>query len=425
MSIAAPSVPPIAMPPEGERAGDIGRERRRRRSINAPAVRAVRAQRPTPTRRASVRPGGAVATNVDATLTTNARPEAPRVRYDRARAITLVYFDPRTLRVRALALPLHGARIAAAACALLFLASATLGFAASYALSSTRPGRVLSMQHGHRVTALRSMFASVPALEGALARRTPHAAHEPANVVRERALRLGLGTNATASSLIGGFARPEWVSAAAEGATTVETLNWPVDGGWFVRGYGSGTDAYHLAVDVGAPTGNRVRAAAPGIVAYADDRIRGFGNLLLLVHPNGWITLYAHNSRFHVGVGERVAAGQLIADVGSTGISRGPHVHFELLHAGKNCDPGPLFRPGMRHRDGDLSEVRQADWDVTDGRPAEVRCGRRRIHPNSARLRRNGDAHGHDHIDVDAEVDVDGSSASAAPVGLAADTLGG
>ncbi|MBC7173887.1 MAG: M23 family metallopeptidase, partial [Polyangiaceae bacterium] len=153
------------------------------------------------------------------------------------------------------------------------------------------------------------------------------------------------------------------------------------------RGYGSGTDAYHLAVDVGASMGRPVHAAAGGLVAYADDEIRGYGNLILIVHPNGWITLYAHNSRHHVVAGERVTAGQLIAEVGSTGISRGPHVHFELLHHGKLCDPGPLFRPAILHRDGDLSEITQVDWNVTDGRPTQIRCDRRRIHPNSARHR--------------------------------------
>ena len=78
-----------------------------------------------------------------------------------------------------------------------------------------------------------------------------------------------------------------------------------------------------------------VRAARPGLVAYAGDAIEGYGNLLLLVHPGGLITMYAHNETLEVEAGQLVDVGDLIATVGSTGLSRGPHVHFELMHDGE------------------------------------------------------------------------------------------
>ncbi|MEZ4287710.1 MAG: M23 family metallopeptidase [Polyangiales bacterium] len=74
--------------------------------------------------------------------------------------------------------------------------------------------------------------------------------------------------------------------------------------------------------------GWNVRAAAPGIVGYAGDGIRGYGNTVLVIHPGGWVTMYAHNSVNFVVAGQRVDKGSILAEVGSTGISRGPHVHF-------------------------------------------------------------------------------------------------
>src|SRR5690606_38997268 len=97
----------------------------------------------------------------------------------------------------------------------------------------------------------------------------------------------------------------------------------------------------------------------------------------------GWVTMYAHNSANSVVAGEHVPAGGIIGEVGSTGISRGPHVHFELMFDGKNCDPAPLWRPGIRHRDGRLGRVAPASWLRPTDRPDAVRCAPRRRHPRS------------------------------------------
>ena len=88
------------------------------------------------------------------------------------------------------------------------------------------------------------------------------------------------------------------------------------------------------------PGGGNVRAAAPGIVAYAGNELKGYGNVVMVVHPDGFVTMYAHNSVNFVSAGERVKRGGILAEVGSTGISRGPHVHFEFIHAGQNCFQG-------------------------------------------------------------------------------------
>lgn len=206
---------------------------------------------------------------------------------------------------------------------------------------------------------------------------------------QRRALRLaqnlGLGTRQVASQLLRGRVEPRWIRAAARGRQSgmPGELRWPVTNGWFVRGFGSGEGGYHLAVDIMGEIGWNVRAAAAGIVAYADNGVPGYGNMVLMVHPGGWVTMYAHNSTNSVVAGQWVPRGGILGEVGSTGISRGPHVHFEFIYNGRNCDPAVLFRPGIRHRDGRLSPLPRARWLGREDTPERVRCYPRRRHPRS------------------------------------------
>lgn len=201
-----------------------------------------------------------------------------------------------------------------------------------------------------------------------------------------QAARLGLGVHRAGGDLLHGRVRAEWIRAASRGSErgrTAGTLRWPVANGWFVRGFGSGEGGYHQAVDIMGEIGWNVRSAAPGIVGYSGDEIPGYGNVVLVIHAGGWVTMYAHNSVNFVVAGERVPAGGILAELGSTGISRGPHVHFEFIEGGRNCDPGPLFRPGIRHRDGHMTPMTYLTWPVISERPERVRCERRRHHPRS------------------------------------------
>lgn len=197
------------------------------------------------------------------------------------------------------------------------------------------------------------------------------------------AIKLGLGNSRTASLLHSGLVLPEWQADVEQGPEDDGTLLWPVREGFYVRGYGSGSGGYHLAVDVQGERGLSVLASAPGVVGYAGDKLRGYGNAIMIMHPGNKITLYAHNERNEVVIGQRVKRGQRIAALGSTGISRGPHVHFEFLHGGKNCDPLPLFRPIVRSHPGHLNEVQQLTWLPKQERPKGVRCDPRRQHPDS------------------------------------------
>ncbi len=118
----------------------------------------------------------------------------------------------------------------------------------------------------------------------------------------------------------------------------------PVKRGFISSGYGRRTDPFsgrrtmHKGVDFAAPRGTDVIAAAAGVVTLALSK-NGYGKLVEINHGNGYVTRYGHNSAVTVKVGERVVKGQVIAKVGSTGRSTGPHVHFEVRRNGNVVNP--------------------------------------------------------------------------------------
>jgi len=104
-----------------------------------------------------------------------------------------------------------------------------------------------------------------------------------------------------------------------------------------------GRREHHYGVDIRLPTGSRIIAAADGYVRFAGFN-SGFGNYIIIDHCSVYSTLYAHNSLNRVRTGQRVTRGQHIADVGSTGRSTGPHLHFEIRRNGVRVDPMQYFR---------------------------------------------------------------------------------
>ncbi len=100
----------------------------------------------------------------------------------------------------------------------------------------------------------------------------------------------------------------------------------------------TGREEFHKGVDFAGSSGEPVVAVAAGVVTWAGPRT-GYGNLVEVNHGKGYVTRYAHNERVLVSVGQTVTRGQEIALMGSTGRSTGPHVHFEVLHDGKQVNP--------------------------------------------------------------------------------------
>lgn len=118
----------------------------------------------------------------------------------------------------------------------------------------------------------------------------------------------------------------------------------PVREGYITSTFGqrmdpfSGEEAFHKGIDFAAEAGADVLAVAAGIVTWAGAK-EGYGNLVEITHPNGYVTRYGHNASVRVAVGDTVERGQVLAAVGSTGRSTGPHVHYEVLHNGSVIDP--------------------------------------------------------------------------------------
>lgn len=117
------------------------------------------------------------------------------------------------------------------------------------------------------------------------------------------------------------------------------TFAWPIKGK-VISAYGPKDKGLHNdGVNIAAPRGAAVKAAENGVVAYAGNEIRGFGNLLLIKHDGGWVTAYAHNDQLLVKRGDSVARGQVISKVGSTGSVTSPQLHFELRKGSNAVDP--------------------------------------------------------------------------------------
>jgi len=114
---------------------------------------------------------------------------------------------------------------------------------------------------------------------------------------------------------------------------------WPLGAGIVSSEFGHRWKKQHEGIDIAADEGEPVYASAAGKVLYSDNRMRGYGNVIILRHDSQITTLYAHNQKLNVRLGEQVEQGQVIALLGNTGASTGPHVHFEMRRANTALDP--------------------------------------------------------------------------------------
>jgi len=143
-------------------------------------------------------------------------------------------------------------------------------------------------------------------------------------------------TDSSASA--GGLTPPAAVGPPAR-------LRWPVESPRVTSQFGSRWGRHHEGIDLSAPIGTPVVAADGGEVVYSGNTVRGYGNMIVLKHLDGLMTVYAHNSVLLVKVGAVVRAGDRIALSGQSGHATGPHVHFEVRRAEVPRDP-LQFLPG-------------------------------------------------------------------------------
>jgi lipoprotein NlpD len=133
----------------------------------------------------------------------------------------------------------------------------------------------------------------------------------------------------------------------ADGGKSSAPLRWPLAAPRLTSRFGKRWGKVHEGIDMGAPTGTPVLAAAAGSVIYSGDHVRGYGNMIVVKHADGLVTVYAHNSVLLAHTGDRILAGQEIARVGDTGRSTAPHLHFEVRRKEVPQDP-LLFLPALK-----------------------------------------------------------------------------
>lgn len=105
---------------------------------------------------------------------------------------------------------------------------------------------------------------------------------------------------------------------------------------------------HHSGIDLAAPSGSLIRAMYTGTVVYADPH-GGYGNFIVIQHPNGLTSHYGHCKTISVSPGTTVKTGEVIGTVGSTGLSTGPHLHLEIRYKGQPLDP-KFYAPGLTAR---------------------------------------------------------------------------
>jgi murein DD-endopeptidase MepM/ murein hydrolase activator NlpD len=132
---------------------------------------------------------------------------------------------------------------------------------------------------------------------------------------------------------------PETSVKAAEATAALPTFRWPVRGKVIVS-YGAKTNGKaNDGINLAVPEGTPVKAAEDGVVAYSGNELKGYGNLILVRHANGYVTAYAHASELLVKRGDTIKRGQVIAKSGQSGEVGSPQLHFEIRRGSTPVDP--------------------------------------------------------------------------------------
>jgi len=200
-------------------------------------------------------------------------------------------------------------------------------------LSPTAPLRIGTRIVVPGKTVASAAPASTPAPAAAAHRHTAAAPAKVASAAPVQKARL-----ATASATPAAAATPT-PAKAAEATGSLETFRWPVRGR-IIAAYGAKTNGKsNDGINVAVPEGTPVKAAEDGVVAYAGNELKGYGNLVLVRHSNGYVTAYAHASQLMVKRGQSIKRGQVIAKSGQTGDASSPQLHFEIRKGSTPVDP--------------------------------------------------------------------------------------
>jgi murein DD-endopeptidase MepM/ murein hydrolase activator NlpD len=222
-------------------------------------------------------------------------------------------------------IPVYNAALAASSGARV-AAKSTLGKPAAPAKVAGGPPRTLASQ----AESLKAGKTRAPATKAAAARQPTAPATKRETAQAKMPSETKASTRDPASALA---TEPKKTAMASE--TANPEFRWPARGR-IIQGFKpGGNDGINIAV----PEGTSVKAAESGVVAYAGNELKGYGNLILIRHPNGFVSAYANNGNIEVKRGEMVKRGQTIAKSGQSGNVASPQLHFELRKGTKPVDP--------------------------------------------------------------------------------------
>ena len=123
---------------------------------------------------------------------------------------------------------------------------------------------------------------------------------------------------------------------------------WPLDHVEFNSPFGQRGKKFHQGIDLKAAIHTPVYAASDGVVVYVGSKIRGYGRMVVIKHPDDFYSIYAHHSKNLVKAGKRVKRGDLIAYSGKSGHADGPHLHFEIRHGTQSFDPAYALNENIK-----------------------------------------------------------------------------
>jgi murein DD-endopeptidase MepM/ murein hydrolase activator NlpD len=193
---------------------------------------------------------------------------------------------------------------------------------------------------GARTAAVAAPLASAPVAAAPVAAALQPVAAAPAPTTRMAAVAQPAQSARLAQATTNIEEKPaETPAKAAETTSSLPTFRWPVRGK-VITSYGAKTNGKsNDGINVAVPEGTPIKAAEDGVVAYSGNELKGYGNLVLVRHSNGYVTAYAHASELLVKRGDPIKRGQVIAKSGQSGEVASPQLHFEIRKGSSPVDP--------------------------------------------------------------------------------------
>jgi murein DD-endopeptidase MepM/ murein hydrolase activator NlpD len=208
------------------------------------------------------------------------------------------------------------------------------------------PGTMVKVGDRIVIPGVRSQQAAAPGPKPPMPTAQAQPKSKPAPATKVAAAPAAAPNAPTANVITPAAQNPEPAKNVVTASTP--TFRWPVNGRVIAAFGPKPSGEQNDGINVSVPEGTPIKAAEDGVVAYAGNELKTYGNLVLVRHANGYVTAYAHASEILVKRDEQVKRGQIIAKAGQTGSVSSPQVHFEIRKNSTPVDPTPFLDKGGR-----------------------------------------------------------------------------